>query len=233
MGKDQIIEIREITKQFYKGKVAHTGLIKVDLDVFKGDLLSITGPSGSGKSTLLSIIGLLDRQTSGSYKLSGTTVSDLTFYQLSKLRNKHIGWVFQDFNLLPSLTALENVMLPVKYSEEYSIQDAKNRAMSALKRVGLVDKVTNYPTELSGGQQQRVAIARAIVLNPDILLADEPTGNLDSENSQKIFDLLMDLNSNGTTILMVTHESKLASACNRSIMMIDGVTLEGENHELR
>lgn len=216
-----IIQIENLTKIYDTGKIQVKALDKVNLNVDKNEYVAIMGASGSGKSTLMNIIGCLDRMTSGSYILDGKDVSKLNDLQLAEIRNKKIGFVFQSFNLLPRLTALKNVELPMMYagvSGNKRIQFAKE----ALEKVGLGDRMHHKPNELSGGQKQRVAIARALVNNPTILLADEPTGNLDSKSSIEIMDIFGKLNMEGVTIVMVTHEPDLAAHTKRNVVFKDG-----------
>jgi putative ABC transport system ATP-binding protein len=193
----------------------------VDLDVAPGDFLAIVGPSGSGKSTLMNLLGCLDRPTTGSYRLAGTDVAGLSDDQLARVRNRTIGFVFQSFNLLPRTTALENVAMPLLYAG-VGRSERLQRARDALARLGLGDRLTHEPSELSGGQQQRVAIARALVSQPAIILADEPTGNLDSASGRDVLDLLHELNDAGTTIVLITHDSDVAVAAKRSVRVRDG-----------
>jgi putative ABC transport system ATP-binding protein len=191
----------------------------VDLEVPEGDMLAIAGPSGSGKSTLMHIIGCLDQPDGGRYVLAGEDVSSLSRNRLAEVRNQRIGFVFQTFNLLPRMNALENVELPLLYA---GLRGAKDRAAEALRTVGLEDRMHHKPTQLSGGQRQRVAIARALITDPAILLADEPTGNLDSKTGEEILELFVSLNAAGRTILLVTHEADIAARCRRQIHMRDG-----------
>lgn len=196
-----------------------TVLNAVDFVVEKGEFVAIVGPSGSGKSTLMNILGLLDKPDSGDYHLLGADVESLSTSELAQKRNKTIGFVFQQFHLLPRTTAAENVELPLVYSD---VKDTRSKAIDALCQVGLEDRLSHYPSELSGGQQQRVAIARALVNDPDIILADEPTGNLDPESGRQIMDLFKQLNSNGSTILFITHDVELASQASRVVRINEG-----------
>lgn len=218
-----MIEIRGLSKSFEKPDEGKIEVLKnIDFDVAEGDFVAIVGPSGSGKSTLMNILGLLSQPDSGDYVLSGNNVSGLPAKQLAGLRNRTIGFVFQQFHLLPRTTSCENVELPLLYSDE---TDAKSKAIEALCKVGLEDRLTHYPSELSGGQQQRVAIARALVNQPDIILADEPTGNLDEESVEQIMGIFKALNKAGTTILFITHDTELAKRANR-VVRIDKGRLE-------
>lgn len=219
---EPVIRVRDLTKVYKVGDIEVHALRGIDFDVSPGEVVAIMGPSGSGKSTLMNMIGCLDSPTSGEYYLDGQLVSDLVDDELAKVRNKKIGFVFQKYNLLPRANALENVELPLRYSG--NITDLKLRAAEALKAVGLEDRETHKPNELSGGQQQRVAIARAIVNQPAIILADEPTGNLDSVSGQEIIDLLLNLNaSKGTTVVVVTHDHNVAVQTQRTIHLFDGL----------
>ena len=203
----------------------------VNLTVEEGEFVAVMGPSGSGKSTLLNILGCLDKPNSGSYELVGETISEMDDVRLSDLRNRYIGFVFQSFHLLPRLTALENVLLPCRFAQE-GIEQKKERGSDLLERLGLSDRVTHRPNQLSGGQRQRVAIARALVSKPPLLLADEPTGNLDSKTAEGIISLLVELNREGQTILVVTHEDYIASSAQRVINMRDG-KIERESYNSR
>jgi putative ABC transport system ATP-binding protein len=216
-----IIQIENLTKIYDTGSIQVEALKSVSLNVDKNEYVAIMGASGSGKSTLMNIIGCLDRMTSGKYILDGEDVSKLNDTQLAEIRNKKIGFVFQAFNLLPRLTALGNVELPMIYAGIPGSQRYK-RAKEALEKVGLGDRIHHRPNELSGGQKQRVAIARALVNNPAILLADEPTGNLDTKSSIEIMDIFESLNEEGVTIVMVTHEADIASHTKRNVVFRDG-----------
>ncbi|HHY97434.1 MAG TPA: ABC transporter ATP-binding protein [Firmicutes bacterium] len=215
------IEIVNVTKIYNSGEVKVHALRGVSLTVSSGEFIAIMGPSGSGKSTLMNIIGCLDRPTSGSYLLDGKEVSTLSSDELAEVRNKKLGFVFQTFNLLPKLTAVENVELPLVYAG-VSLKERRERAMAALRAVGLGDRWGHRPNQLSGGQAQRVAVARALVNNPSIILADEPTGNLDSKSGKDVMNLLMEMNKTGITIVMVTHDSTIASFAERVIYIRDG-----------
>jgi len=214
-----MIELENIVKVYKLGDIEIIALNGVDCHVKTGEMVSIMGPSGSGKSTLMNLIGCLDRPTSGKYILDGTDVSSLNDDQLAEIRNKKIGFVFQSFNLLPQATTVANVELPLVYS---SIGNKHNRALEALELVGMAQRATHRPSEISGGEQQRVAIARALVNNPSLILADEPTGNLDTQTSQGIMLLLQRLNSQGITIVLVTHEEDIAAYTQRTIYLRDG-----------
>ncbi|HNX45936.1 MAG: ABC transporter ATP-binding protein [Anaerolineaceae bacterium] len=224
---EPVIRVRNMTKIYQIGDIEVPALRGVDLDVYPGEMVAIMGPSGSGKSTLMNMIGCLDSPSSGEYILDGQMVSELRDDDLAAVRNKKIGFVFQKYNLLPRANALENVELPLRYSNDISAMH--ERATAALQRVGLENRMTHKPNELSGGQQQRVAIARAIVNQPAIILADEPTGNLDTKSGQEILDLLKDLNLRlGTTVVIVTHDSHIAAQTQRTVRLLDGLVVDGE-----
>ena len=220
-----VILIRDLHKSYYIGEIEVPALRGVDLEVYPGEVIAIMGPSGSGKSTLMNMLGCLDSPTTGEYRLEGQLVSELVDDELALVRNEKIGFVFQKYNLLPRATAIENVELPLRYSQDQS--HMRERSREALERVGLADRMLHKPNELSGGQQQRVAIARAIVNEPAIILADEPTGNLDSKSGQEIMDLLIELNKRiGTTVVIVTHDSHIAAQAQRVVHLRDGVIVD-------
>ncbi|MCY7357611.1 MAG: ABC transporter ATP-binding protein [Rudanella sp.] len=216
-----IIETREIAKRYIMGAEVIEALKSVTIDIRKGEYVAFMGPSGSGKSTLMNLIGCLDSPTSGSYVLNGRDVSNMTENELAETRNSEIGFVFQTFNLLPRQTSLENVALPLIYAG-LNKADRTEKAMIALKNVGLENRAGHRPNELSGGQRQRVAVARALVNDPSILLADEPTGNLDSKTSYEIMDLFDQIHTKGNTVIMVTHEEDIAEYAHRIVRLRDG-----------
>ncbi|HNY99703.1 MAG TPA: ABC transporter ATP-binding protein [Anaerolineaceae bacterium] len=227
MTVDHVIEGKQITKTYQMGTVEVHALAGVDLQIARGEVVAIMGPSGSGKSTLMNILGCLDHPTSGDYILDGELVSRLRDDQLADIRNRKVGFVFQSFNLLSRTTALSNVELPLRYAG-VPVKERIARASRALDAVGLSDRIRHRPTELSGGQQQRVAIARALVNNPAILMADEPTGNLDSKSGKEIMDLLLSLNRDlGTTLIIVTHDMGIGQQAQRIIRLADGLIVEG------
>ncbi|HNW57250.1 MAG TPA: ABC transporter ATP-binding protein [Bacteroidales bacterium] len=218
---EKVIEIHDIVKSYQVGSVVVRALRSVSIDIMKNEYVAIMGPSGSGKSTLMNLLGCLDTPTSGSYILNGTDVSKMEDDFLAEVRNKEIGFVFQTFNLLPRYSALENVTLPLIYAGVPKV-DREAMAKEALERVGLADRIDHKPNELSGGQRQRVAIARALINKPSIILADEPTGNLDSKTSVDIMALLDKIHSNGNTVIVVTHEEDIAMHAARIIRLFDG-----------
>jgi len=218
---EKVIEIHNIVKNYQVGSVIVKALRSISVDISKNEYVAIMGPSGSGKSTLMNLVGCLDTATSGTYILNGTDVSKMEDDFLAEIRNKEIGFVFQTFNLLPRYTALENVTLPLIYAGIQKVEREKH-AIETLRQVGLEDRMTHKPNELSGGQRQRVAIARALVNKPSIILADEPTGNLDSKTSLDIMGLLDDIHKNGNTVILVTHEEDIARHAARIIRLLDG-----------
>ncbi|HTX40690.1 MAG TPA: ABC transporter ATP-binding protein [Acidobacteriaceae bacterium] len=224
-----LIEIEGLTKVFYTDEIETHALSGVHMKIDKGEYVAISGPSGCGKSTLLSIIGLLDTPTGGSYTLNGHAVENLNFSQRSRIRNQEIGFIFQSFNLIGDLTVYENVELPLTYRSGMTSAERKRRVQESLERVSMAHRIRHYPSQLSGGQQQRVAVARALAGSPSILLADEPTGNLDSRNAEAVMELLQNLHREGATICMVTHDPRFARHADRQIHLFDGkVVAEGE-----
>ncbi len=218
---DKVIRMEGIRKVYDTGKIQVEALKGVDLQVCAGEFVAIVGPSGSGKSTLMNLIGCLDTPTSGAYELRGESVAEMNKEQLATIRNRRVGFVFQSFNLLPQISAFENVELPLLFGG-LSTRARRERATELLERVGLTDRMEHKPTELSGGQMQRVAIARAMAMEPDILLADEPTGNLDSSSGQDIMSLFTDLWAQGRTIIVITHDPALAKRANHQVEIHDG-----------
>ena len=222
-----ILKLTDICKDYQQGKEPVRVLKNICLTVEKGDYLAIMGPSGSGKTTLMNIIGCLDVPTSGTYELDGKNLKDLSDDDLADIRNKHIGFVFQHFHLLPKMTALDNVALPLLYAD-VSLKERRERAAEALKAVGLEARMDFYPNQLSGGQCQRVAIARAMVGKPDLLLADEPTGALDTKSGNQIMEIFHQLSSEGMTIVMITHEPSIAQCADKTYRILDGELFTGE-----
>jgi putative ABC transport system ATP-binding protein len=220
-SNDTLIKMEGVKKVFYTDEVETHALEEIHLDIQKGQYISIAGPSGCGKSTLLSILGLLDSPTDGHYWLNGQPVSKLTISERTRIRNREIGFIFQAFNLIGDLTVYENVELPLTYRGT-GTAERKQKVQRALERVGMAHRLRHYPSQLSGGQQQRVAVARALVGDPLILMADEPTGNLDSKNGEAVMELLRDLHRNGATICMVTHDERYANFAERNIHLFDG-----------
>jgi putative ABC transport system ATP-binding protein len=230
-GTRTLIDIRDITKVYQMGQVQVNALCGVSLQIREGELMAIMGPSGSGKSTLMNVIGCLDQPTSGTYLLDGVDVGQLDDNQLAAIRNKKIGFVFQTFNLLSRTTALQNVELPLLYAGSNG-RNRRQRAVAALEAVGLGDRLRHRSNELSGGQQQRVAIARALVSEPSIILADEPTGNLDSKSGQEIMEIFQRLNrEQGITIVFVTHDPTIAAYTRRIVRLYDGLVVEDKANE--
>ena len=228
---NKIIEIKGLKREFAVGSEIVKALKGVDVSVMKNEYLAMMGPSGSGKSTLMNLLGCLDTPTAGAYNLNGTNVSSLKDDDLAEIRNKEIGFIFQTFNLLPRLTALENVSLPLVYAG-YNSEDRKIKAQDVLEKVGLGDRMDHRPNQLSGGQRQRVAVARALVNDPSIILADEPTGNLDSKTSLDIMRLFEEIHEMGNTLIVVTHEEEVASHAHRILSLRDGLVesdLKNEN----
>ena len=225
MTPDVLIKLEGVTKVFYTDEVETHALAGIHLEIRNGEYLAIAGPSGCGKSTLLSILGLLDTPTGGNYQLNGRPVANLTAAERARTRNREIGFIFQSFNLIGDLTVYENVELPLTY-RGMRAAERKQRVTAALERVGMAHRSKHLPSQLSGGQQQRVAVARAVCGEPSILLADEPTGNLDSKNGEAVMDLLKELHRAGATICMVTHDARYASHAERTIHLFDGRVVE-------
>lgn len=232
--KSPLLSLNGITKVFFAEEVETHALSGVHLEIAEGDYVSISGPSGCGKSTLLSILGLLDTATEGRYLLNDTSVEELNAGQRAHIRNKEIGFIFQAFNLIGDLNVYENVELPLTYRDGVNKAERRERVQNALERVGMAHRLKHYPAQLSGGQQQRVAVARALVGEPSILLADEPTGNLDSKNGEAVMALLDELHRGGATICMVTHDPRYAEFAQRKIHLFDGRVVDEETlHRLR
>src|SRR6201996_5827776 len=233
MATDTMIQIEDLKKIFYTDEVETHALSGVALNINRGEYVAMSGPSGCGKSTLLSIMGLLDTPTSGRYTLNGKEVANLDFADRSRIRNQEIGFIFQSFNLIGDLTVAENVELPLTYRAGMPSAERKKRVQESLERVNMAHRMRHYPAQLSGGQQQRVAVARALAGSPSILLADEPTGNLDSKNGEAVMKLLQELHQEGATICMVTHDPRFAAHAERQIHLFDGkVVAEGELNQL-
>src|ERR1700757_3424659 len=232
-ANDTLIEIEDLTKVFYTDEVETHALSGIHLTISRGEYVAMSGPSGCGKSTLLSILGLLDTPTGGRYRLNNNPVENLSFSERSRIRNQEIGFIFQSFNLIGDLTVEENVELPLTYRAGMPAADRKRRVQESLERGGVAHRMRPYPSQLSGGQQQRVAVARALAGSPSILLADEPTGNLDSKNGEAVMELLSELHREGATICMVTHDPRFAAHAEREVHLFDGkVVAEDELRRL-
>lgn len=233
MSRTSKVKLTNITKKFVTNEMETHALQGINLEIFDGEYVSISGPSGCGKSTLLTILGLLDAPTSGQYLIGGHDVSNLTVNQRASIRNKHIGFVFQSFNLIDELSVYDNIALPLRYRQEaLTNAEVEERVKSSLAKVDMSHRTQHKPNQLSGGQQQRIAIARALVNSPDILLVDEPTGNLDSKNGDLVMKLLQSLNDDGTTICMVTHDPRYADMASTQLHLLDGVMNESLHMEL-
>jgi len=230
-GSQPLIRLDAVSKVFVTDEVETHALQSIHFDVKKGEYLSISGPSGCGKSTLLAILGLLDTPTDGTYYLNGKPVTGLKLSERARIRNREIGFIFQSFNLIGDLTVYENVELPLTYRDGMPSAERKRRVLESLERVGMAHRLRHYPSQLSGGQQQRVAVARALAGSPSILLADEPTGNLDSRNGEAVMELLQKLHREGSTICMVTHDPRFAAHAQREVHLFDGKVVAEE--ELR
>ena len=226
MTTETIIQIEDLTKIFYTDEIETHALSGVHLSINRGEYVAMSGPSGCGKSTLLSIIGLLDTPTSGRYSLNSKEVANLNFADRSRIRNQEIGFIFQSFNLIGDLTVAENVELPLTYRAGMPSAERKRRVQESLERVNMAHRMRHYPAQLSGGQQQRVAVARALAGSPSILLADEPTGNLDSKNGEAVMKLLQELHQEGATICMVTHDPRYSEFADRTVHLFDGRIVE-------
>jgi len=229
-GSEVIVQLEGVSKVYATGALAVRALHDVTLTISRGEYVAVVGPSGSGKSTVMNILGCLDVVTEGRYWLNGTDVEDMSEAELAAVRNQQVGFVFQQFNLLPSLSALRNVELPLCYAGRPR-HERRERALRALDRVGLSDRVDHRPAELSGGQQQRVAMARALVTEPALILADEPTGNLDSHSSEEVMSVLVELNAAGRTIVLITHDHGIAQNAHRTITVLDGVVRSDGEHD--
>jgi putative ABC transport system ATP-binding protein len=221
-----MIVIENLNKVYYTKEIETSALNSVSLQIQKGEFVSVMGPSGCGKSTLLNMMGLLDQPTEGKIMIGGTDVSGMKDLEKARVRNRTLGFIFQSFHLIPALNVMDNVALPLLYRKGLSEKERKTRVLEALEKVGLSQRLKHFPAQLSGGQCQRVAIARALVGKPDVILADEPTGNLDSKMGEEILGLLVEINREGTTIVMVTHDEKIAGQTNRIIRMLDGKIIE-------
>jgi putative ABC transport system ATP-binding protein len=230
-AQDIVIALDKVTKVYRTGTISVAALRGVSIDIASGEYVAIIGPSGSGKSTLMHILGCLDVPTTGTYNLAGENVGEMSEAALAEVRNRRIGFVFQQFNLLSSMTAWQNVELPLAYAGVHRAE-RKERAMAALAKVGLAGRVQHRPGELSGGQQQRVAVARALVTEPDLILADEPTGNLDSVSARDVLDLMDELHASGRTLVLITHDVEVASASGRVIGIRDGLLTEDDTRYL-
>jgi putative ABC transport system ATP-binding protein len=225
MTTETLIRLEGVKKVFYTDEVETHALDNINIEIERGEYVSIAGPSGCGKSTLLSLLGLLDTPTEGTYVLNGRQATDLSLSERARVRNREVGFIFQSFNLIGDLNVFENVELPLTY-RGMRVGERKQRVMTALERVGMAHRAKHLPSQLSGGQQQRVAVARAVSGEPSILLADEPTGNLDSKNGEAVMELLSELHKSGATICMVTHDERYASHANRTIHLFDGRVVE-------
>lgn len=228
MAKDVILELHDVCKHFQMDGVTIEALCDINISIKEGDFLAIIGPSGSGKSTLLHMLGLLDKQTSGSIKLLGKETAKYDETGLARLRNLHLGFIFQQFNLLPKTSAVDNVLLPTLYTPGVNRKVLHEKAVNILTDLGLGDRLENFPNQLSGGQQQRVAIARALINDPKIIFADEPTGNLDSKSGHEVLRIIKDLHKKGRTIVLVTHDMYLAKEAKKVIRLLDGRVVKGE-----
>ena len=232
-NKSSRLKLSNITKIFVTSEMETHALRGVDLEIFEGDYISISGPSGCGKSTLLTILGMLDSATSGEYMIAGQNVLNLSVNERATLRNQHIGFVFQSFNLIDELSVFDNIALPLRYRQQtLSKSEVKTRVNACLDKVQMTHRAQHKPNQLSGGQQQRIAIARALVNNPAVLLVDEPTGNLDSKNGDAVMKMLSDLNKSGTTICMVTHDPRYADMAKTKLHLLDGVMAPELNMEM-